>query len=195
MEKCDCGAETEGKWADKHSPGCKSLSLTERLQNAVDLKTEPRILENLCAEALGAIKGFEDAIGPLDAETMADLRRMLPFGLYDKGGVCTHNPVTQVYFRAGLLACREYMARFVEHGGNPEIAASIRANWWPQLGADPGPPRLFNFDEVAEEHEGPNGEYSVTHKDMLPSVEALPRAYHFLMPTVQAGDPTEPRQD
>ena len=22
---CDCGAETEGKWANKHSPGCASL--------------------------------------------------------------------------------------------------------------------------------------------------------------------------
>jgi hypothetical protein len=23
---CDCGAETTGKWADKHSPGCAALS-------------------------------------------------------------------------------------------------------------------------------------------------------------------------
>src|SRR5689334_23235661 len=30
------------------------------------------------------------------------------------------NPLNQVYFRAGLLACREYMARFVEQGGHPE---------------------------------------------------------------------------
>lgn len=41
------------------------------------------------------------------------------------------NPTNQVYFRAGLIACREYMARFVE-AQSPEIAASIRANWWPQ---------------------------------------------------------------
>jgi hypothetical protein len=24
---CDCGAETEGKWADKHSPGCQVLQM------------------------------------------------------------------------------------------------------------------------------------------------------------------------
>ena len=36
------------------------------------------------------------------------------------------HPATQVFFRAGLLACREYMARFVEHE-SPTIAASIPA--------------------------------------------------------------------
>lgn len=25
MAECDCGAETEGKWADKHTAGCASL--------------------------------------------------------------------------------------------------------------------------------------------------------------------------
>ena len=45
------------------------------------------------------------------------------------------NPAHQVYFRAGLLACREQMARFVE-AQSPDIAQSIRANWWPQLGDD-----------------------------------------------------------
>jgi hypothetical protein len=113
----------------------------------------------------------------------------------DFSDFCLRNPVNQVYFRAGLLACREYMARFVEQGGNKDIAASIRANWWPNLGHDPGPPRLFDFAEIAEEHEGPNGEYSVTSKDISPSVEALPRAHAFLQSPVMAGDPTEPRRD
>lgn len=119
---------------------------------------------------------------------------VLPQGL-DFSEMCLRNPINQVYFRAGLLACREYMARFVEQGGNPEIAQSIRANWWPNLGPDPGPPRLFDFAEIAEEHEGPNGEYSVTSKDISPSVEALPRAYAFLQSPVMAGDPAEPQRD
>lgn len=41
-------------------------------------------------------------------------------------------------FIAGAQACREMMARFVEHGGNPTIAQSIRANWHPGWGKDPG---------------------------------------------------------
>lgn len=60
-----------------------------------------------------------------------------------------------VYFRAGLLACRELMARFVEVE-SPSIAASIRANWVPVLGDDPGRPRRYNWNEVAEGgEEGP----------------------------------------
>jgi hypothetical protein len=86
------------------------------------------------------------------------------------------NPAHQVYFRAGLLACREYMARFIEQGGNPTIAQSVRANWWPVLGDDPGAPRLLNFDEVADPK--PGGGYG--HKPMSASVEALPVAHHFL---------------
>jgi len=42
--------------------------------------------------------------------------------------------------REGARACREMMARFVEQGGDHVIAASIRANWNPEWGDDPGPP-------------------------------------------------------
>lgn len=93
--------------------------------------------------------------------------------------LAARNPISQVSFRAGLLACREYMARFVEQGGNPEIAQSIRANWWPILGDDPGAPRLFDFAEVAEEIEE-GGKISYRSKSLTPSQEALPRAFHFL---------------
>lgn len=48
-------------------------------------------------------------------------------------------------FIAGAQACREMMARFVEQGGDPIIAVSIRANWNPTWGPDPGRP-----DDVAE---------------------------------------------
>lgn len=156
--------------------------LAKRLQDAVDLRTEPRDLENLCAEVLPLVNKFERAFGPFDDETLQDLHRMVPFGLYDQGGVCTQNPLTQVYFRAGLLACREYMARFVEQGGDSVTAASIRANWWPRLGDDPGAPRLFNFDEVCEESDGPDGKPVFKSLSISASVEALPAAYQFLLP-------------
>jgi len=89
------------------------------------------------------------------------------------------NPISRVMFRAGLIACREYMARFVEQGGNPDIAASIRANWWPVLGADPGPPRLFDFGEVAEEITEGN-KVSYRSRPVTANQEALPRAFQFL---------------
>ena len=40
-------------------------------------------------------------------------------------------------FVAGAQACREMLARFVEQGGDPITAASIRANWSPRWGPDP----------------------------------------------------------
>lgn len=43
-------------------------------------------------------------------------------------------------FVRGAQACREMLARFVEHGVDPIVAASIRANWHPGWGADPGRP-------------------------------------------------------
>ena len=42
------------------------------------------------------------------------------------------------FFRAGAQAAREMMARFVEQGGDATTAGSIRANWNPSWGDDPG---------------------------------------------------------
>jgi hypothetical protein len=98
----------------------------------------------------------------------------LPEGV-DFTNVTTRHPIQRVYFRAGLLACREYMARFVA-ATHPNIAESIRASWWPSLGPDPGAPRLFDFDELAEETE--DGRYR--SKVIDASVEALPVALGFL---------------
>lgn len=44
-------------------------------------------------------------------------------------------------FRRGAQACREMLARFVEQGGDHRTAASIRANWSPTWGDDPGAPK------------------------------------------------------
>lgn len=50
----------------------------------------------------------------------------------------THERVGEA-FVDGAQACRELMARFVEQGGDLATAASIRANWHPSWGDDPGP--------------------------------------------------------
>ena len=57
------------------------------------------------------------------------------------------------------------------------IAASIRANWWPSLGDDPGPPRKLKFSEVTDG--GEEGPWPA--KEISPSVEALPVAEAFLI--------------
>jgi hypothetical protein len=79
-------------------------------------------------------------------------------------------------FRAGLLAARESLARFVE-AESPAIAASIRANWWPSLCPDPGRPRRLRWDEVA--NGGEEGPW--TAKTITPELEALPQALVFLL--------------
>jgi hypothetical protein len=86
------------------------------------------------------------------------------------------NPTNQVYFRAGFIACREYMARFVEPQ-SPEIAASIRANWLPKLGPDFGPPRRVDWNELVASGDA----FPVQmREDISPTLEALPIALQFL---------------
>jgi hypothetical protein len=102
-----------------------------------------------------------------------------PLGLVnDELQAAMLNPATQVMFRAGLLACREYMASFVEQGGDKDTAASIRANWWPALGPDPGRPRRGHWDEYYE-GEYPSGRVK-TKEEVSPSTEALIQAMLFL---------------
>lgn len=59
----------------------------------------------------------------------------------DHDGYFTEDRVDEMCdeaFVGGAQACREMMARFVEQGGHHEIAMSIRANWHPGWGEDPG---------------------------------------------------------
>lgn len=51
---------------------------------------------------------------------------------------CVNEEEADEAFRLGAQACREMMARFVEQGGDTVTAASIRANWHPSWGEDPG---------------------------------------------------------
>lgn len=46
-------------------------------------------------------------------------------------------------FRNGLQAMREMLARFVEQGGDKKTSMSIRANWNPNWGKDPGNPEYI----------------------------------------------------
>src|SRR3954464_3720274 len=70
------------------------------------------------------------------------------------------NPLPQVAFRAGFIFCREIMARFVEQGGDAATAQSIRANWMPQFGPDPGGPRKMAFSELATAEDMENGPWT-----------------------------------
>jgi hypothetical protein len=98
---------------------------------------------------------------------------------HDELQMALANPAHQVYFRAGLIACREYMARFVE-SQDAAIAASIRANWWPALGPDLGPPRLMLWGELTEGEYGEPGFRRKEPAEISPTLEALPIALAFL---------------
>ena len=52
-------------------------------------------------------------------------------------------------FVRGVQMCREMMARFVEQGGDTITAASIRANWNPSWGDDPGKPTDEDYAQDA----------------------------------------------
>lgn len=58
------------------------------------------------------------------------------------------NEIGSACFVKGAQVCREMMARFVEQGGNPNIANSIRANWNPSWGADPGQIGDADYDQI-----------------------------------------------
>lgn len=51
-------------------------------------------------------------------------------------------------FAKGAQVCREMMARFVEQGGDSTTAGSIRANWNPTWGDDPGRISDAEYDEL-----------------------------------------------
>lgn len=66
-------------------------------------------------------------------------------GIDDHEGWVTEDRAEEM-FMLGAQAAREMLARFVEQGGNPEIANSIRLNWHPGWGKDPGQPEAVAAD-------------------------------------------------
>ncbi len=63
----------------------------------------------------------------------------------DHEGWITEDRAAEMFVE-GAQACREMMARFVEQGGDAVTAASIRANWHPGWGKDPGKPETVAAD-------------------------------------------------
>lgn len=57
--------------------------------------------------------------------------------LDDHDGYVTEERAAEMFI-LGAQAMREMLARFIEHGGDPVTAGSIRANWVPTWGKDPG---------------------------------------------------------
>lgn len=91
-------------------------------------------------------------------------------------GATVANPVSMVYFQAGLLAARQSIAQFFA-ASSPILSNRIQHLWWAGLDEDPGSPRLLNFDELADGgEEGPWVE-----KTISVSVEALPIAHSFVI--------------
>lgn len=139
-----------------------------------------RSLEKVAAErdALAAeLKSLREQMPPADIDPHdAMLQKQ-----HDEAQGPLANAAHKVYFRAGLLACREHMARFVE-SQDPSIAASIRANWWPDLGPDMGPPRRIEWGELTEGEYGESGFRVKEPHEISPTIEALPIAQHFLTP-------------
>jgi len=71
----------------------------------------------------------------------------LPPDWYDDSDMhedCVRTGDAEKCFKSGLQSMREMLARFVEQGGHPEVAQSMRLNWNPSWGDDPGKP-----DEIA----------------------------------------------
>ena len=61
-----------------------------------------------------------------------------------------HDDLVDESFVRGAQSCREMMARFVEQAGDPTTAMSIRANWHPGWGPDPGLPEdIATLDEFS----------------------------------------------
>ncbi len=58
-------------------------------------------------------------------------------GADDHAGYVTEDRAQELFI-AGAQAAREMLARFVEQGGDHTTAQSIRANWHPGWGKDPG---------------------------------------------------------
>lgn len=56
--------------------------------------------------------------------------------------------IAEAGFRIGAQAMREMLARFVEQGGDARTAQSIRANWNPDWGTDPGAISADDYEQV-----------------------------------------------
>lgn len=94
------------------------------------IKEVARYVHDACRAATDPIEGHAIAYFWLltaDLEARTESPPLQLTSCYEREGV-----------RRGARECREMMARFVEAQGLHQIAASIRANWNPAWGDDPG---------------------------------------------------------
>lgn len=158
---------------------------TDLLGAAVDVvesqRQEIERLKTANAGLLNSLSQARDWVAEIgdDSDWKLDQLDVLDAAIGGEAAQFRH-PISQVYFRAGLIACREYMARFVE-AESPTIAASIRANWWPSLGDDLGAPRKIEWGEVTEGEYGTEAFRCKKPNEISPTVEALPVALAFLI--------------
>ncbi len=99
--------------------------------------------------------------------------------------------VADNHFVRGAQACREMMARFVA-ATHPEIAVSIRLNWHPGWGEDPGqPPVVADTWEPAPclEGEAAYAAYQATDHDPEPDLELTARMLETWGPVVEPASP------
>jgi hypothetical protein len=157
---------------------------------AVDRNAQPDVPwpnRKALQDMLARLKPCEGA--SLDSAEVDEVIEAIRFTLgavdpsVDYSEIVSQNPLHKVCFRAGLLACREHIARMIDGfmvGGPKEIARTVRVMWFPVLGPDPGPPRRFTYDEVAVEVPQPDGSVRIESRPIDASTEALPRALAFV---------------
>jgi len=95
------------------------------------------------------------------------------------------------HFQRGAQACREMMARFVA-ATHPEIATSIRLNWHPGWGEDPGqPPFVVDTWEPAPclEGEALYAAYQASEHDPEPDLALTARMLETWGPVVEPASP------
>jgi hypothetical protein len=86
-------------------------------------------------------RGYQDGLrhaGGTDVQALANKNDVLNTKLSVERGL--RQMERQWGFREGAQRMREMLARFTEQGGAPIIANSLRLNWNPQWGDDPGEP-------------------------------------------------------
>ena len=85
----------------------------------------------------GRKHGIVSVAGKTDASMFAEIERLKSELGISKALERHYRRSCSTEFVRGAAACRETMARFVEQGGDPVTANSIRLNWSPSWGEEP----------------------------------------------------------
>lgn len=110
---------------------CWAIEYTRKQADAV---------ENNVVDAFddGRKHGIVSVAGKTDADMFAEIERLRSELSCEKALARFYHRSCSTEFIRGAAACRETMACFVDQGGDPVTANSIRLNWSPSWGDDPG---------------------------------------------------------